>query len=365
MKKKNFIIILLIISVLFLSVGYASLNSIVMDVDGDLVVKRQDGVFISDVVYSSGINCDPAYSSINGYAGTLINGNVQLQDVADSSIIYEVTVYNSTNDIYKFDGLKYEYDPELYDNAGIVADFSGINIGDRIGSKELKKFYISFHYLNNQIQDNNSLKYYINALFVKLQNYTITYSDIESTTLPTSILEGETLTIDFNGIISADSTLEIMMNDVKLEANVGYTFENNVLTINNVSGDVKIVKIESSNDNVVTDGDASLELGENETGLRVVKVMEAEHDWDGTANRYKLTIYNDTEKTITNFRGIIKYKDATFSYGDYITSFDNETGTANISCGWMTIPAGGSLSFEFVIRTTQDGYYPDIVVVGS
>ncbi len=131
-----------------------------------------------------------------------------------------------------------------------------------------------------------------------------------------------------------------------------------------VDGETSIVVPEPPKDNIVTDGDASIELGDSETGIRVVKVLEEEHTWGGTANVYKLTLYNDTDSPITSFRGIIKYKNANFSYGSYITSFDDAAGIANVYCDWMTIPVGGSITLDFVIMTTQDGYYPDIVIVG-
>lgn len=42
-------LLLMFLATLFMGIGYASINSITLDIKGTAIVKEQDGVFITDV----------------------------------------------------------------------------------------------------------------------------------------------------------------------------------------------------------------------------------------------------------------------------------------------------------------------------
>ena len=48
MNKKIFSIVL-IIATLFMGVGYASINSVSLNVSGEMIAQAQEGIFIADV----------------------------------------------------------------------------------------------------------------------------------------------------------------------------------------------------------------------------------------------------------------------------------------------------------------------------
>ena len=67
--------------------------------------------------------------------------------------------------------------------------------------------------------------------------YTITYTDIEGN-YQSSIMDGETLTVDFGE--NAPDKLLVYMSDTRL-TDQEYTYQNNVLTLTNVNGNIRIL----------------------------------------------------------------------------------------------------------------------------
>lgn len=166
--KIAFIPLFLSLCIIFLSVGYASINSITGEIQGTLVAEKQDGVFITDVVYDSNMNADISNSSINNYHKTTLNSTIFLSDSSNSAITYRVTVYNSTNDNYRFNGVLFGRD--FYDNDNIVFELTNLEEDDEIIGKGYITFYITFSYLNDVVSDNKVLNSYLNFDFVKIDS---------------------------------------------------------------------------------------------------------------------------------------------------------------------------------------------------
>lgn len=155
-----------------MSIGYASVNSITMDISGEVSSKEQTGVYITDVEYSSDVNADKNESNIINAYQTVLNSNIVLSsDDKDSSITYKVEVYNSSDYTYYFNESSFLYGDTTYNNLNIVFELSDISHGDLINSGEYKTFYITFKY-KDDVLDSNSLTSYINFEF-KIKTYLV------------------------------------------------------------------------------------------------------------------------------------------------------------------------------------------------
>ena len=158
--------ILIFVATLFMSVGYAYINSIIMNINGEVVAKAQDGIFITEVNYVSDINANLDESKILNVYQTNLNSIISLSNVDNnSSITYEITIYNSTNYDYKFDEVKYLLGNDTYSNENIVFELNDLQIGDVLKTGETKKFLITFNYLNNMVSNDNQLKSLLNFKF--------------------------------------------------------------------------------------------------------------------------------------------------------------------------------------------------------
>ncbi len=168
MNNKLFKILslLLVIATLFMSVGYASINSITTTVSGDLIVAAQDGVFISNVNYTLTETEGTTSQKINYYVATFFDSEITLDKNTESSITYEITVYNNSDKDYIFIGVV--FDPNLYSNPNIEYSLNGITEYNTVlTSKDSITFTITFKYSGTDIS-NNTLKSKINFKFEKL-----------------------------------------------------------------------------------------------------------------------------------------------------------------------------------------------------
>lgn len=155
----KFIPIILMIATLFMGIGYASINSITFDIQGSLLAKTQDGIFITDVKYKNAVNANYEDSRITKIYQTMLESNISLsENDANSSITYEITIYNKNNKTYAFDTVDYLIGNDTYSNENITFTLNGINRGDLIYSKEYITFDITFYYKNNTLASNNNLK---------------------------------------------------------------------------------------------------------------------------------------------------------------------------------------------------------------
>jgi len=140
--------ILIFIATIFMSVGYASINSIIMNINGEVIAKAQDGIYITEVNYISDINANLEESKILNAYQTNLSSNIVLSDTnSNSSITYQITMYNSTNYDYVFERIKYikcqnDNDCDTYSNNNIQINLS-IENGQVISSKK----YLTFNML--------------------------------------------------------------------------------------------------------------------------------------------------------------------------------------------------------------------------
>ncbi len=231
-NNKIIYILLLFLATIFMGIGYAALDNVLLNVDGIATVLTQDVVHISSALYSSNNGADTEHSAINGYSATVLNSTVTLGSSSSSTITYEVTIYNETNDDYIYTGTSYSA-PEFYDNTNITFDVTGMNAGYKLDAKTSKTFYITFKYSGSNTS-NHVLNSYISFDFDKY--YTITYQNINTTNqnYPEYILDSEnTKTITFVSDIPYDVSITPTVS-------YSYDYSTGVLTLNNVKTNIVI-----------------------------------------------------------------------------------------------------------------------------
>ena len=226
---------------LFSCIVYASISSVNMEVDGVAKAEVQDGIFITDVVYSSGNDVDEANSSIKSFYQTMMSSHIELGTNTNSSITYTISLYNNSDDLYRYNGPK--YDSEFYDNSNITFKIEGLNIGDTISPKDKLSFTITFYYSDTSNISNNILNSYITYSFQKI--YTVTYENLTNTTLPTYVVSGEDYVANI-GV--ADYKISIYISNNLLTKNE-YTYNNGTITITKPTGNIRIVYTEDKNMN--------------------------------------------------------------------------------------------------------------------
>ena len=232
MKKIILFMILLSISTIVLGIGFADVN-ITLELDGSVNVKKIDYVRITNIEYKSDILANLEESKINNYYMTTVNSKVVLENDITSSISYEVTLKNDTDRAFKYVDTIHDNLPKFYDNENIEYEVTGIEKGDILLPDSEKVITITFKYKELPI-GNNVLNSYINIKFSKL--YNIKYINIDSTNLINSIAEEESSNIDFPNPPAA----------VDIEGDLDYEYNNGILSISNVTSDIKITAKEGT-----------------------------------------------------------------------------------------------------------------------
>ena len=214
---------LLFLSVIFLSIGYASINSITNEIKGKVTATVQQGVFITDVAYVSSNNANRYESKINNYHRTTLNSSIVLSPTYnDSSITYRITLYNNTTEDYSFNEVLYA--DEFYDNNGIIFTLEGLKKDEKILGKSYLTFYITFSYLDSTLADNNMLNSYLNFDFIESSNVSAT-DDLELTyTIKEEWTEGETYYYKCEFILKniGDMTVNSWTIDIPIEEGYKY-----------------------------------------------------------------------------------------------------------------------------------------------
>ena len=166
LKNKYIIMIMITMSILFLGVGYAQISNINLLVNGSATATKQEGIVISGITYLSNVNADLDHSKINTYYQTTMDSKIVLGASSDSSITYQVSIKNLTDETREFKGAN--FDESFYDNPEIDFEINGLNIGDTLDPGETKTFTVTFKYKEPKASyDSNVLNSYLNFTFGK------------------------------------------------------------------------------------------------------------------------------------------------------------------------------------------------------
>lgn len=163
--KDSFISFISLI-VLFMSIGYAAINSISLEISGYANASPQEGVFITDASYSTDYQADITASKINNIYQTNLSSTMVLSTTERFAYItYEISIYNSTDNDYSYVETTYMTGTDTYDNENIVFTITNLSPGDRIESKQIITFTITFSYKNYALSANNTLNSILNFKF--------------------------------------------------------------------------------------------------------------------------------------------------------------------------------------------------------
>lgn len=169
-KYYKFYPTLIFISILFMSIGYATINSIVLSVEGNATAQIQTGIYITDVQYSSGTNINPDDSEILQAFGTNLKSSIKLSSsTSDTEITYKITLLNSSSETLRFDEVKYLVGTDTYSNTNITFELIDLKKNDIVNAGSYITFYIKFYYLNNKLASNSILKSQLNFNFVDIE----------------------------------------------------------------------------------------------------------------------------------------------------------------------------------------------------
>lgn len=167
-KKKHishyFPLFIFIIS-LFMGIGYASINSVSLGINGSATALYQGKIFIANATSDNNLN------SVISRTDTLMHSQIYLSDTdINSTTSFEITIQNNTNGSITYDGTSAIIDDEhFYSNSNIDYVVTGIQEGQSFEQKEIT-FTITFFYKDNVTSENissinHSLESYINFIF--------------------------------------------------------------------------------------------------------------------------------------------------------------------------------------------------------
>ena len=231
MYNKLLIILLFLVS-LFMSIGYASINSISYNIDGSAKADVQTGVFITDVVVNQEIEQNFENVEINTFYQTMLNSDIYLSKLDNTSILtLDITVYNSTE--YDYDFIDVIYDNTYYSNSNIGYELNGISPGYVLGSKEYVTFQIKFYYIDGSLitgDDSNKLSSYLNFYFDRnpwknISNYGFSSFDIINSR------NEDYATINFTNVGGQYEKINLPLNNLEIGNLYQLTF-----TVSNDSG---------------------------------------------------------------------------------------------------------------------------------
>ena len=208
-QNKNMLLLFILFgTILLMSIGYASINSISGEIEGEIIADAQEGVFITNIEYASDVNASASNSRVNDFLGTVMNSTIQLSDSdINSSITYKVTVYNKGTEEAVFQKITYAND--FYDNNDIIFDISGFTTGEKIGPGESRDIIIKFKYKGTTVPDNNVLNSYLNFV-IKIPNRMMANSAYSSDMyLRGDINRSKIVTISFKQGKKSDITADI------------------------------------------------------------------------------------------------------------------------------------------------------------
>lgn len=169
-RRIEFYSVLILIVISFMSVVYAEITGVDLNIIGEVTSKIQEGIFIADVTYLKNESADITNSIINNYTETMLDSKIVLGNFINSSITYQITVYNNTDREYIFiDTITDKTDSLLYSNENIEYYLEGIESYITVlDSKTSLTFSITFKYKDGADITQNTLNSKLNFRFMEI-----------------------------------------------------------------------------------------------------------------------------------------------------------------------------------------------------
>lgn len=213
----------------FVSIVYSSLNN-EMQITGEAYVRVDEDIRITSLEMIEATN--GAYEMYNStFSKNTTSMHVALPNTS-STITYQITIRNDTDDYYEVSKVI-----QSYTNSTIKYS---ISLGDDalISKNSSKTFTIKFYYSSGTTVTSNISTTLLLQYDFNVKYYSIEYKDISDiSSFPTKIKYGEKLEITLPVYITK---VKVTTDGALLVQDQGYTFDNNVLTIDSVYGNIVI-----------------------------------------------------------------------------------------------------------------------------
>lgn len=170
MKKNKIILFTILLVTIFMSIGYATINLITLDINSDVVINSTKELFIESASILEANDDSNLNSKIITYSKTMLKSEIKLLN-SDSYVTISVTLYNNTSKNYKYDSVTYDDNEANYTNKNIKYEVLNINKDDIIKSKESITVNIKFSYDDVNNIDNNTLISYLKFNFNRDATY--------------------------------------------------------------------------------------------------------------------------------------------------------------------------------------------------
>ena len=221
---------IIVLTILLLSVGYSAFSSNLSIRDLYAEVRLEKDVRITGISVASHTESTTTYIDYNI---SNIQAGINLPN-ENSSVTFNVMVTNIGSievGIKDIIGLPGNLEYEIL-NYSLKDKICNENNECKLGIQ--KEIQVQIKYKEGYYDSSNT-QYNVVGNFNFQPYYTVSYEDIEGEGYPKEVIGGDTLILNFGD--NAPNNIKVKMNNVEI---TNYTYECGVLTIPNVSGNVKI-----------------------------------------------------------------------------------------------------------------------------
>ena len=271
-KVHNIFLLLIFLATLFMSIGYASINSVILDIDGSLMAYKYDRLFISNITVDEENTLDGINTS-NVVNSVMLKTSIQLGNDLSSKLTMIVNVCNNYSDDRIFSGLKYmnltedelaEYPDfsNLYTNNDIVIDESASSLlaGTILPSNSCMDIPITFKYASDLASvTNNELSTTINFKFDSLEKYksNITYA-ISSTS---GSFENKSSQLNYDITVTNNNAYAIKFNvNGSSNENILLSGTDSNILVNGNSSTTKSITLSPAKEFYLSDDSVSIDV---------------------------------------------------------------------------------------------------------
>lgn len=222
----RFFPILIFIAIVTMSIGYATINSINLNVSGSAsgLFQTYNDIYIRSATVSSK---NGEKINFNGINGLMLNTSLSLVKQSSSTVSMVVTLFNPSQNTYKFNGVIYAKDlvssePNIYSNSNIVYSYSSSK--SEVGPNESVKVTITFSYKSYTSSSSQNLNSILSIDFAKIKE-TVVDKLNGSNSVALYDAERSDEGIVFNG----DNSYAIFENSYKFPLTYSITFKTNLI----------------------------------------------------------------------------------------------------------------------------------------
>lgn len=225
------LLVVMVIVLCGLSIGFSSFSSSMSISEISAIITPVVDIEITNISVNN--TTSSAISNYEEYHNNIMSVGLSLPN-SDSSIRYKISITNYGNvsmAIKSISGLPedLEYSLDGYNLGELLCDSSNqCNLGS------VAEFYITIKYKNGSYTGSNN--YDINLYMIFSKPYRVNYN-IPTRDYPTSIMESDNLVVNF---AFPYCNISVSSNDGVLTKDTDYTYNNGVLTVNNVVKDINI-----------------------------------------------------------------------------------------------------------------------------